>query len=254
MSKSPVRFSHVIEPGNENTFTFAQLNVGSLNSCFIKFTEFVYEYDFDVIALTETWISESAPSHLFTISGYNFISVGRSGKRGGGVAFYVRDSIRIKIIDASFVHKNNVEHLWIQCTINNYKICFGVIYNPHSEFYKDLSILDSLFTELSTQCDYLVCTGDINVNLLVNDTRSAFFKHIVSANGMHQLIDKYTRPISKSLIDVILISDKNICTNSGVINCEDHSDHDGIYCILDLPKTYFSKKHPCITEISKIST
>lgn len=220
-------------------FIFRQINVRSLNSCFPKDIDLIMEYNFDVIAVTETWISDNSTAQLFNINGYKFISLQKpNNKRGGGVAFYVRDGITFTTLDTTFTNTvNNLEHLWIKFSCSEYNICFGVIYNPHEIYYKDLEVLDSILTELNSQFDYLICAGDINVDMLSNNYKSRFVADIITTNRMHQLIKQYTRPYSKTLLDVVLVSDINICVDSGVLDASNISDHDCVYCTLRFPKS-----------------
>lgn len=49
-----------------------------------------WQYNFSVIALTETWITDNALAVLFDILGYTFIRKDRKyGTAGGGVALYI---------------------------------------------------------------------------------------------------------------------------------------------------------------------
>ncbi len=55
--------------------------------------------NFDIIAVTETWIDTNSKKFEseFKIEGYELFHEDRKGRRGGGVAIYVKDSLRFTV-------------------------------------------------------------------------------------------------------------------------------------------------------------
>lgn len=53
----------------------------------------------DYLCLTETWLTSTTPSSVFTIPGYNVYRRDRGKGKGGGVLIYVRESINSHQID-----------------------------------------------------------------------------------------------------------------------------------------------------------
>lgn len=84
----------------------------------------------DAIGISETWYSKKINSNLVSLPNFNLIRHDRSNKRRGGVAIYLRNNFKYKIIVKS--HNNSiVEYIFIE--INNgstQKLAFGVEYNP----------------------------------------------------------------------------------------------------------------------------
>lgn len=56
---------------------------------------FLNTHKFDCCCITETWLKDSIDDSVVDISGYNIISKDRTHKLHGGVALYVKDSIKI---------------------------------------------------------------------------------------------------------------------------------------------------------------
>ena len=52
-----------------------------------------------IIALTETWLKDCHPIGLYNINGYHPIITANGIRRGGGVAFYINENLKIQIID-----------------------------------------------------------------------------------------------------------------------------------------------------------
>ena len=69
------------------------------------------------------------------------------GKRGGGVAIYVKDHIAVKR-RYDFELSDSLELLWTQCNINNFVILCGVCYRPPNQSTED----ERVFFELLQLC------------------------------------------------------------------------------------------------------
>lgn len=78
----------------------------------MKFIKSINENNFDVLVITETWFCLTSPSRLFNTDDYTFINSDRSHQRGGGVAIYVRNGLKIEIMVTSVVANNKTEHLF----------------------------------------------------------------------------------------------------------------------------------------------
>ena len=73
------------------------LNARSLNSNFKEIDHYLssLNYKFDIIAISETWVSEQ---NKFNINGYDVYHTTRKNKRGGGVALYVKQELACKCL------------------------------------------------------------------------------------------------------------------------------------------------------------
>ena len=72
-------------------FSFIHFNCRSLASNFIKLKESItsLEVKFDVIALSESWLSDN-DNDIFCLEGYDILSCSRLNTKGGGVVLYIR--------------------------------------------------------------------------------------------------------------------------------------------------------------------
>ena len=65
---------------------------------FNEFSIMLNSYQFDIIAVTETWLQDSKyPRHYVQVNGYNTVFKSRTGKRGGGVGFYLNEQLQYKV-------------------------------------------------------------------------------------------------------------------------------------------------------------
>ena len=65
--KTPVNIMNKELAKYKNKFTVAHLNVRSLPKNFVEFREVINKTSFDVIAVSETWLSKNTPKDRFTL-------------------------------------------------------------------------------------------------------------------------------------------------------------------------------------------
>ncbi len=188
-----------------------------------------------LIAIQETW--EIPHSELIQIPGFNFVSKNRTSSKGGGVAFYIKNSLKFKILNnLSHFTERVFECITIELELNKKKIVASNIYkspnpiNGPSSEHNDIFIdsLDTHLYNLSLLPNDIYVFTDSNINLLSinnNNTVAQYFETIYS-NGFTQKVGKATRIAgnSYSLIDHILCKSNNNNITSGTI-LTDFSDH-----------------------------
>ena len=82
----------------KHLFKILHLNCQSLASTFTEFKAMNYECNFDILTLSETWLTESQDLLDYVeLSGYDLYYNNKENKRGGGVAAYERESLKCKI-------------------------------------------------------------------------------------------------------------------------------------------------------------
>jgi hypothetical protein len=80
-----------------NGVKFCLLNAQSLNNKSAQFTDFICEVTPDLVAVTETWLTdkESAVKTLSTQSSYTFFDEPRLNRRGGGNGLLFKENILV---------------------------------------------------------------------------------------------------------------------------------------------------------------
>ena len=104
-----------LNPGPASSFSLGHLNVRSLNirEKFEEISYLIKENNFDIFAVSETWLNEHISSECFSIPGYNqIIRLDREGRQGGGVAFFTSDSLVVK--QRKDLEIPGFELLWIE--------------------------------------------------------------------------------------------------------------------------------------------
>ena len=116
---------------------------------------------YDVIAATETWLRKD---EAVTIPGYKMISQPRaSNSRGGGVAFFVKNGLRLSLLSELACSLTYMEALFVKIECS---VVVGVVYRPPNAdtscfFDKLEGILSTLARNGRTR---VIILGDINID------------------------------------------------------------------------------------------
>ena len=93
----------------------AHLNVNRLVNKLDGVRELMSAYIFDVLALSETWLSPKISDCKVTIPGYSVVQKDRTGStklNGGGVLLYIRDNVPFTVKNE--LAANNENLLWVE--------------------------------------------------------------------------------------------------------------------------------------------
>lgn len=220
-------------------FKFCFLNVRSLIHNFADFNVFVTNENYDVIGISETWLSDNIPSNLVHIDGYNFIRKDRDS-RGGGVGIYLRTSFRYEILNNN--SHDALEQIWIKFKLCNRTYIIGTLYRPPKKnLLEFMNVFEDALSDFTPTCSDIICGGDINIDLLDSEnSKSIIFNDCIESYNLKQIINTPTR-ITKSsctLLDVILISNDKDDYTCGTKEVSSISDHSLTFCSfkIDAPK------------------
>lgn len=212
----------------------SHLNVRSLVKHFQDFKQLVYN-KFDIIAVSETWLTADIPDDIITLNGYYLLRRDRGDRKGGGIAVYIKHYLKVKIINNLQPH--NSEQLWLSISLNNYTYAFGILYRPPKfPANQFLSELENSLGIISPKYDHLICTGDININCLdTSDNLVQTFDNILNCFGLKQIVEEPTRysPTSCKIIDIICCSEDIKINNVSVSSLSTtFTDHCLVSCII----------------------
>ena len=133
---------------NKHLLKILHLNCQSLASTFTEFEAMNYECNFDILKLSETWLTENQNLLDYVeLSEYDLYYNNRDNKRGGGVAAYVRESLKCKIRKDFYSLDTNIEHLWLELQGKNRHchLLIGVFYQSNFETKSKLEWLKKLW-------------------------------------------------------------------------------------------------------------
>ncbi|MES9992837.1 MAG: reverse transcriptase domain-containing protein, partial [Candidatus Thiodiazotropha sp.] len=174
--------------------------------------------DFDILAFTETWLGPSIDTSDLLLHSYNTPErKDRVGDNHGGVMIYVKDSLYYK--RRADLEPRNIESIWIEISNSHKRILFGLFYRPpnsDSNYFSDIE--DSIALAVDTAgSSEIIITGDFNLNIL-NPQTARKINFICTQFSFFQSINQPTHftENSSSLLDILLVNDKNHLILSGV--------------------------------------
>lgn len=194
--------------------SFVHYNVQSiLTKLDILHTEL---FEFDILAFSETWLSPTTPTGDLILQSYNSERRDRVGDRYGGLIIYIKEGLHYR--RRKDLEPLHTECIWIEVSNSQKHILFGLFYRPpnaDSIYYS--SIEDSLNLAVDTEIQDIIVTGDFNFNIF-NQQTSRKIESLCNQFALYQSIDEPTHftETSSSLLDIILVSNKDHLLLSGV--------------------------------------
>ena len=231
-----------LEKGITNSkFGIIHFNIRSMPRNFdvAEILLFNLNYDFSVIALTETWLTPNNYD-CYGLHGYCMESKHRYTKSGGGVALLIKESLRYNVRHDLSETSDQLESLFIEISqpevVGSGYIIIGVIYRPPGG---NLDCFNEHFSQIISRVKRenktIYLAGDFNINLLSYESHqgTSFFLETLYAASFFPLINRPTRITMETatLIDNIFCN--AIINNtyfSGIIPA-DISDHYPVFTI-----------------------
>ena len=97
--------------------------------------------DYDIIALTETFLDETIPDDDIYVHGYSKPYRNDRNRHGGGVCIYVRSTLIVeRVLECEF---QNIECVWLKVRVKGHAFYFGSVYRPPTagrEFWETLDL------------------------------------------------------------------------------------------------------------------
>lgn len=169
----------------------------------LSICDFVLSNDYDLVALTETWLGSSVDevcvSELVP-SGYEIKHVPRCGRRrGGGVAVIFKSALQLKVVATSKEKEfSQFEYMDCSVSVRGYTTRLAIIYRPPPSKGNSLSATAFLEEEWPTFLSKyvtidknIILVGDLNFHLDVPSNRESLrlsnflaFLMLVDLNNM----------------------------------------------------------------------
>lgn len=198
------------DKGNDNLRVMF-FNARSIRNKMDELKIMVKENRPEVIAIVESWLTESIFDSEITIENYNFIRMDRKHEykeKGGGIIVYIQENLTFVNCTEEFCH--NIDHLWISVMdkgLNN--IMVGIFYRPPDSNEEDLGFLVRNLKKFKSARTIVV--GDFNyadIDWKRNTSGTSGKKFLKELNdiALHQCVKYQTR--GKNILDLVLVYDK----------------------------------------------
>lgn len=220
-------------------FTVVHTNIRSLRKHWdeFKITVSSTSPSVDVFVLTEVNIDSSMKSN-FPLTGYRSSWLTREGRKGGGIAVFIREGWLTSTVPTSFQH---AEAIALKVENQRISLTLVALYRPPSE---NVSLfLEELETSLgSFGLESNICLiGDFNIDTL-SDVKAnpCNYLNILSTFGLQCLVDMPTREehldgkFVRSCIDHVSVRTSTALASAAVVTHK-IADHYFIACKLQLP-------------------
>ncbi|KAK4811169.1 hypothetical protein QYF61_019800 [Mycteria americana] len=186
----------------------------------------VHQENYDMVAIMETWWDDSH-NWSAVMDGYKHFRRDRQGRKGGGVALYVRECLdSLELNDGD----DRVECLWVRIRgkANKADIVVGVCYRPPNQDEEADEIFYKQLGEVS-QSLALVLVGDFNLPGVywkyntAERKQSRRFLECVADNFLTQLVSEPTR--EGALLDLLFMNREGLVSHVMVGGRLGQSDH-----------------------------
>ena len=162
-----------------------------------------------IVALSETRLTDEIEDKEVNIPGYNIVRCNAENRYTGGVAIFIRDDIRHKIL----LIRKLMANCWfaaIEIKETLYKGILMVIYHSPSASDRDfLSYLEDTIEEMNIKTNCIII-GDFNLDYAIDSFYTKKLQTIMTSVGMDQYVDGPTRitEYSQSMIDLFFANNK----------------------------------------------
>lgn len=179
-------------------------------------------YEVDIAIICETHLKSKHADSCVSIDDYNLFRCDRKGRKGGGVAIYIRRTLAAAIYLPPTAGRDPCfELLWVKVTEGSNTTFVGALYHPPKPLYATNDLLDYVEATVGhIQLDYtdahLILAGDLN-QLSDNE--------VVIRTGMTSLVTQPTR--LNNVLDRLYVSDFDY-SGVKVVQSAAKSDHRAI--------------------------
>ena len=195
-------------------------------------TEFI-----DIIAVTETFLDTQNIDLIseYQLNGFKLFTRDRQGRRGGGVAIYVRHDLNPVVITQN---TDTVEHLSVQIQTKVTKFAVCIVYRPPGQTQELDTIMYRNLSSI-TQRHHSVILGDFNLpqinwqTLQGVEAESHRMLQFVEDNFLFQLVTEPTR--ENNLLDLILTTQEHLLDNVRVGEQLQNCDHNMVRFTIRAP-------------------
>lgn len=190
------------------------INARSLANKTVELERLLFEYNPDIVIVTETWLRPEIKDCEIIPPAYNMIRKDRD-TRGGGVAIIFKEKLRL----VPMPNSPDCESVWCETELSGISCVIGAVYRPPNaplSFLK--SIQEFLYVNTSDKTR-LIIAGDFNLPGIRWDKleiNSADFKHceilfdIAFTYDLTQCVQGVTRvgPASESTLDLVFLDSR----------------------------------------------
>lgn len=185
----------------------------------------------DILLYCETWLTMNDDPPLPPYSeNYEYHGLVRTNSRGGGVTVYVKRCLAHELGQEFSQVTNNVESIMIRLEY----VTIVLIYRPAlGNKLMFFNFLEQLLHFLSLSSSPFVIMGDVNINILADDTSSKQLSGLINSFMCANVITESTRLTVQTctLLDICITNIHPTDCVAGLLSAE-ISDHLPLFCFI----------------------
>ncbi|XP_051789513.1 uncharacterized protein LOC127529574 [Erpetoichthys calabaricus] len=213
-----------------NTLKIACLNARSIKNKVSELELYVAEHNYDIIAITETWLNNKDGDEC-NIEGYTFFRKDRQNRKGGGVAVYAKQDLNVSLLQLDD-EPHRSEDMWLRLeNIRERGLILGMCYRPPNSDSNFNTHLFSNIKKASLQGDIIVM-GDFNYpninwdNLTDGGVQEQEFLEVINDSFLTQHVKAPTW--GEACLDLVFCNNQDRIEGVEVIEPLGSSDHNVI--------------------------
>ena len=147
----------------------AHINAQSLR-CHIDEVRAIFRpQNFDIIAISESWLKPCIPDSEVSLPGYIVFRNDRVNKKGGGISVYVKNSLNVKhLYSTPQEYAAKPEFMFLEiCLSGQDALLLGVCYRPPRVGH--MADFENILLHLLPSYGHVLIMGDFNTDLLRTD-------------------------------------------------------------------------------------
>ena len=197
-------------------------------------------HSYDIIGVTETWLSPDILDHELYLPGYSIMRRDRS-HHGGGVAIYISNSLPFNTLQTL---NSQIELLFVELNINHHPFAVEVFYRPPDANDDCLLNLYNCIRSMSwSNRSKLILCDDFNIDvssapsLTSSPSPNNLLSQLSSDFCLSQIVSEPTRITNStaSTIDLVFLSSPELLSSIAVLPPVGSSDHNSVSVSLKLP-------------------
>jgi hypothetical protein len=208
-------------------------------------------YSYQILAVTETWLTEKYPDSLIT-SGldYSIFRCDRKIKTGGGVCLFVQNCLSVTPVLTANVLNSSLLSVDINDPVAHSGVRISLAYIPPSATAEEVSALCDNAAEILTTNQEHVFLGDFNLPSafseaidVVQSPAESDFRLFCNNLNLEQIVSAPTR--GNNLLDLILVSDVFLTTcinDCSVLEPFSTSDHNSVKLVFTMPAAPYTRE------------
>jgi len=217
--------------GSEEYLRACHVNCQSLIGHLDDFRLYFTSNRYHVICISESWLLPSISDDYVALPGYTLVRCDRTGdRRGGGVALYVENSLKVRVLATSGgVYCRKPEFLIVEIQSNTEKLLLASVYRPPKTGF--LHEFEDTLLELFSDYSNLIIFGDFNANLCTSTFESNHLREFLYSSNLHLILynPTYHMENTSTWLDVCAVDNEEKLVRFGQRDVSFLSAHDLIY-------------------------